>query len=89
MIEALIAVLAFFGGMAAHQTEPLLLQFPRRWELLSRYIVGVLVVDLFTLAMIRKMNPRAVRDFVAASTVINMAVGLGVGVGHLIVDGRG
>lgn len=86
MIETFITVLAFFGGLAAHRTDKLVQQFPRDWELLSRYIIGTLTIMAFTFAMIRKLNRFAVRDFVAAYTVSSMAVGLGVGVGRWLDD---
>lgn len=89
MIETLIAVLAFFGGLAAHQTDALVREFPRGWELLSRYIIGTLTIDLFTIAMLRKLNRFAIRDFVVSSTVINMAVGLGVALGRWLDDRQG
>lgn len=86
MIETMIAFLAFLGGLAAHQTDRLVSQFPHDWELLSRYIIGTLTIMAFTFALIRKFNRYAVRDFVAAYTVSSMAVGLGVGVGRWLDD---
>jgi hypothetical protein len=88
MIESVISLLAFFGGLLAHQTEPTIMRFPPRWQLMLRYIVGILTVDIFTMLMLRRLSKHEVRDFVAATTVVNMSVGLGVGVGHLIDDSK-
>jgi hypothetical protein len=82
MIEAFIAALAFLGGWAAHQTDALVREFPPRWELLSRYIIGTLVVFGFFVAFLQRLRPRATRDGALSFAMASWFVGLGVAFGH-------
>ena len=79
MIEFLAAVL---GGAAANQLDDGLKTFDRGWELIARYIVGVLTAEVFFAMMIRRLNSDALRDALLAFA----GVGIGVVIARIIKD---
>ena len=82
MIETFISACAFLGGLAAHQTDRLVREFPPDWELLSRYIIGVLTIFGFFVAFMRRLRVGAVRDGVVSFAMSAWFVGLGVAAGR-------
>ena len=75
MIELLAA---FIGGAAANQLDDSLKLLDSGWELIARYISGVLVAEVFFAMMIRKLCPAALRDALLAYNGAFAGVGLGV-----------
>jgi hypothetical protein len=87
MTELLIA---FFGGVSAHQTERFIDRFPHPWGMFCRYVVGILAVFVFYIVALRRLNPLAWRD--GALAFLLSAVGVGAGVvaahfgDHLVIE---
>lgn len=80
MIEFVGGVLA---GIAAHQTDRIFVGWPKHWEYITRYVIGVLTgIFIFTVMMI-KLNRLALRDGLLAITGAFGSVGLGVAVARL------
>lgn len=75
MIEFLAAVL---GGIAANQTDDALKTFDRGWELIARYVIGVLTIEVFFAMMIRRLRPDATVP--ALLSFNGAAAGVGIGV---------
>lgn len=75
MIE-LIA--AFLGGAAANQLDDSLKMLDDGWELIARYIAGVLTAEIFFALMLRRLHPAALRDALLAFNGAFAGVGLGV-----------
>jgi hypothetical protein len=88
MIETFIAACAFVGGYGAHQTDHLVREFPPDWELLSRYIIGVVTMFVFFVAFLRQLRPQATRDGALSFAMSAWFVGLGVAVGRWVDDRR-
>jgi uncharacterized BrkB/YihY/UPF0761 family membrane protein len=89
MIDALCAFVAFLMGLAAHQTDRIVVHFPSDWELLSRYVIGTLTVFVAFVMLFRRLSPRhQVRDAVAAYSIAAAMVGCGVAAGRWIDDVR-
>jgi fluoride ion exporter CrcB/FEX len=87
MIDALFAFAAFLMGFAAHQTDRIVVMFPRDWELLSRYIIGTLTIFAAFVLLFRRLSPRhQVRDAVAAYSIAAAMVGCGVAAGRWLDD---
>ena len=83
MIEFLAAVL---GGAAANQLDDGLKTFDRGWELIARYIVGVLTAEVLFAMMIRRLNSDALRDALLAFNGAFAGVGIGVVIARIIKD---
>jgi hypothetical protein len=69
---------AFLGGAAANQLDDALKLLGDGWELIARYIAGVLTAEVFFAMMIHKLRPDAWRDAVLAFNGAFAGVGLGV-----------
>lgn len=80
MIEFVVAVL---GGFAAHQADRVVVNFPREWEYITRYIVGGLTVILFFALFLVRLNRSAWRDGMLAIIGAFGGVGLGVSLARL------
>lgn len=83
MIEFVAAML---GGAAANQLDEPLKSFDRGWELIARYMTGVLTAEIFFALMLRRLRPDAM---VAALLAFNGAfagVGLGVVAARIFKD---
>jgi hypothetical protein len=66
------------SGIAAHQTDHIFVNWPVRWDYLSRYVVGGLTV-IFTFAMIlSRLNRSALRDGLLSLCGAFGSVGVGV-----------
>ncbi len=89
MIELLAAVL---GGIAANQADDALKRFDRGWELIARYIIGVLTIEIFFAMMLKRLRPDAIVPALLSFNGASAGVGLGV-VGARIykdlTEGRG
>ena len=84
MIEFLAAIL---GGAAANQLDDGLKKFDGvGWQLISRYIVGVLTAEIFFAMMLRRMNQAAMRDSLLAFNGAFAGVGICVVVARIIKD---
>ena len=83
MIEFVAAML---GGAAANQLDDSLKTFDRGWELIARYIVGVLTAEVFFAMMLRGLNRSALRDALLAFNGAFAGVGLGVVLARIIKD---
>jgi hypothetical protein len=79
MIDLLIA---FVGGIAAHQSDRFVKDFTPPWDRLCRYVVGVLAVFIFFCVSMRRLNPLAWRDGALAFLLSAVGVGAGVVVAH-------
>jgi|WetSurMetagenome_2_1015567.scaffolds.fasta_scaffold425268_2 hypothetical protein len=71
-------VTAFLGGAAANQLDDSLKMLGDGWELIARYICGVLVAEVFFVLMLRKLAPHSLRDGLLAFNGAFAGVGLGV-----------
>jgi len=83
MIEFVAAIL---GGAAANQLDDSLKTFDRGWELIARYIVGVLTAEVFFAMMLRGLNRSALRDALLAFNGAFAGVGLGVVLARIFKD---
>lgn len=83
MIELTAALL---GGAAANQLDkPISLIRDPGWELIARYITGVLTIILFGAMLIRRLHPDAMRDYLLSIT--GSAAGCGPGENRQGSDG--
>lgn len=80
MIEFVFGILA---GIAAHQTDRIFVDWPRHWEYITRYIVGVLAGMLVFVLMLSRLNRSALRDGLLSIAGAFGSVGLGVALGRL------
>lgn len=71
-------IAAVLGGAAANQLDGALKLFEDGWELIARYIAGVMTIMLFFAMTIRRLHPDALRD--ALMAFISAAAGVGLGV---------
>jgi hypothetical protein len=71
-------IAAILGGAAANQLDNAMKLFEQGWELIARYIAGVLTIMLFFALMLKRMNPAATRDGLLAFVGASSGVGLGV-----------
>ena len=83
MIDFIASIL---GGAAANQLDEALKRFDRGWELIARYIIGVLTAGLFFASMLRKMNRDALRDALLAFNGAFAGVGIGVVIARIFKD---
>ena len=83
MIDFIASIL---GGAAANQLDESLKRFDRGWELIARYIIGVLTAELFFASMLRKMNRDALRDALLAFNGAFAGVGIGVVIARIFKD---
>lgn len=79
-------VAAIFGGAAANQLDEPLKSFDRGWELIARYMTGVLTAEVFFALMLRGLNRSALRDALLAFNGAFAGVGLGVVVARIFKD---
>ena len=79
-------VAAIFGGAAANQLDEPLKSFDRGWELIARYMAGVLTAEVFFAMMIRRLNPLILRDALLAFNGAFAGVGLGVVAARIFKD---
>ena len=86
-MTALSILLAVASGAAANQLDaPLSRISARGWELIARYIVGVMAAFAPFVALVHSINPRATRDASLAYAVTFISVGIGVATARAIRD---
>lgn len=86
-MTALSVLLAVASGAAANQLDaPLSRINARGWELIARYVVGILAGFAPFVALVHAINPRATRDAALAYSVTFIGVGLGVAVSRALRD---
>ena len=83
MIELLAAVL---GGIAANQADDALKRFDRGWELIARYIIGVLTSEVFFAMMLRRNKPDAMIPALLSFNGAFAGVGIGVVLARIYKD---
>lgn len=83
MIDFIAAIL---GGAAANQLDESLKRFDRGWELIARYIIGVLTAELFFAMMLNRLNKASMRDSLLAYNGAFAGVGIGVVVARIFKD---
>ena len=83
MIDFIAAIL---GGAAANQLDESLKRFDRGWELIARYIIGVLTAEVFFAMMLRGLNKTAMRDSLLAFNGSFAGVGIGVVIARIFKD---
>ena len=86
-MTALSVLLAFISGAAANQLDaPLSRINARGWELIARYIVGILAGFAPFVALVHAINPKATRDAALSYAVTFVMVGAGVGTMRALRD---
>ena len=86
-MTALSVLLAVASGAAANQLDaPLSRINAPGWELIARYIVGVMAAFAPFVALVHSINPRATRDASLAYSVTFIGVGFGVATARAIRD---
>ncbi len=75
MIDLIAATLF---GLAAHQADRVVRDWPTQWEMLGRYIIGGLTVILSFSMILARLNRSALRDGLLAICGAFGAVGVGV-----------
>jgi hypothetical protein len=80
MIELMSGVLF---GIAAHQTDRIVKNWPHQWEYLSRYGIGYLTCGFTFVLIIKKLNPGIIKDAILAFGGAGFSTGLGVLIARL------
>lgn len=79
MIDLVAGLLA---GIAAHQTDHIVKDWPSQWEMLSRYVIGGLTVIMSFVLIMSHLNRATLRDSLLALCGAFASVGVGVAVGR-------
>ena len=80
MIELIAGVLF---GIAAHQTDRIVKDWPTHWEYLTRYIIGYITCGLSFALIVRKLFPHLLKDSLFAFGGAGFSVGLGVALARI------
>lgn len=81
MIEFTVGALS---GIAAHQTDRFVRQFPADWREITRYTIGTLTMLVVFMLTLGRLNRSAVRDGLLAYLVSAIGVGVGVAGARLL-----
>lgn len=86
-MTALSILLAVASGAAANQLDaPLSRISARGWELIARYIVGVMAAFAPFVSLVHAINPKATRDASLAYSITFIGVGIGVATARALRD---
>ena len=77
-------VVGFLCGMAAHQADRFVKQFPSDWRELTRYTIGTLTVLIAFLFTLSRTKDRSERGITAALLIADTGVGAGVAAARLL-----
>lgn len=81
MIEMFIGALS---GIAAHQSDRFVKQFPADWREMTRYTIGTLTIYVLFLLTLGRLNRAALRDGALAYLISALSVGVGVACARLL-----